>query len=109
MKSYGKVPYKIVVVEPITMLHQLSSLVGELAWLFSIWLSPCSAWREYPGSGPCKGPLQYETATYREGHSEVLQSHTRELEGMKLAAKTSDRQTFPVQKHHVPSYITLVL
>ena len=30
----------------------------------------------------------YKTATYREGHGEVLQSHTRELEDMKLVAKT---------------------
>ena len=41
-----------------------------------------------------KGPQRFETATYRECHGEVMHSHTGELEGMKLAAKTSDRQIF---------------
>ena len=42
---------------------------------------------------------QFETATYREGHGEVQQSHTSELDGMKLAAKIFDRQTLRSAYH----------
>ena len=50
-----------------------------------------------PGRGKWrlhKAQPWFETATYREGHVEVLQSRTREPEGMKPAAKTYNRHTF---------------
>ena len=66
------------------MLHRRSRLSGGLEWMFGSWLWPVPS-REENGTsvnGHC-GSRQQRS----EDHGEVLQSHTRKLEGIKLVAK----------------------
>ena len=108
MKSYRKVPHKYTLYRrkfesnnsaalTISPLGLVGVAVRQLAMASA--LARVARWRKKTLR---KEPPWFETATYRKGHGEVLHSHIRKLEGMKLAARTSD-----LDKHFVARLLHL--